>query len=133
MSSVVNVVGAICLNQVGLAFTLAHPTVLVNLVRCTISESHEDAISERDNALLIGAGIDELSRHHPTLRPIILQGVLDMLRQTCKEGETFTPEAADAAQYASTASDIETTTPPPSNQNLVKLAKIFKVSSKRIL
>lgn len=127
MSTVPNVVGAICLNQAGLDLTTSHPNVLTNLIATTVSPSHEEAMSERDNAQHLGSALDELVRHHPRLRPIVLDAVLTLLRKAVDDGAAFVPSPEKKHEYAVDA--ISSSTDRSSNTHLVALAKVFKVRS----
>jgi E3 ubiquitin-protein ligase HUWE1 len=137
ISTVPNVVGAICLNQAGMDLTASHSVVLSNLISTTVSPGHDEAMSERDNAQHFGASLDELVRHHPPLRPIILEALLAVFRKAVDDGSAFVPSPEKKHEYdvaeASSAPLMDTDAVRdgtlPSNPPLEAFAKIFKVNN----
>ncbi len=135
MSTIPNVVGAICLNQAGMDLTKSHQDVLVKLITSVASPSHGEALSERDNAQHLGAALDELVRHHPPLRSIVFDAVMGLLRQTVEQGAAFVPPPHEAHNYivermpldTGSSSDATRTTSSLSNPPLSAFHKIFKV------
>lgn len=114
-------IGAICLNQVGMDYTLAHPRVVEEMVVA--------AMSSESHAVQLGQYLDELARHHPPLRSLVLKATLDQLRQACEQGARFTPEEKDRQSYLLESSDIAGQFDKPvENDALNKLLKIFTVS-----
>jgi E3 ubiquitin-protein ligase HUWE1 len=98
LAAVPNAIGALCLNQAGIDFTLEHAKLLESYVRvAAANESH---------ALQLGINLDELVRHHPALRKTILGGALDLIRATINESRSFVPSEEDRPRYLLDASDI---------------------------
>lgn len=86
--AVPNAIGAICLNQVGLDMTLARPKLIENMVMIMVASAHDTIMSVPGNPRAIGASLDELVRHHPALRPVLLRAV-DKLLDVVDEGDNF--------------------------------------------
>ncbi|KAK4689594.1 E3 ubiquitin-protein ligase HUWE1, partial [Tremellales sp. Uapishka_1] len=133
--AVSNAIGAICLNPAGLAYTIAHPAVLTKIIETANAPDHDDIYADRDNAQHFGATLDELVRHHPTLRPIVLQAVLTLLRKNYADGEAFVPPPEMANEYfisdsigdTSVEIDGKRVEVLPSNTPMNNLQKVFKV------
>lgn len=116
--------------------TVSHKTMLQNLVGAITAREYEEVFLDRDNAQHIGATLDELVRHHPTLRPIMLEAILQLIHSTLESAATFEPEELEAAEYATIIPPSEPFDPKsnaPTNAHLVAFEKIFKVSSLDLL
>jgi E3 ubiquitin-protein ligase HUWE1 len=134
-----NAIGAICLNAPGLQATLDHFGVIKQLITTTVSLKPE--ASERgDNVAAIGTHLDELARHHPSLRPKLLEVVLEVLKAAVQDGEAFRPSSSEATEYAAEVSDdmdveqpAATPATPPSeviqitNAPLTKITNVLKL------
>lgn len=59
--------------------------MLVNLPRNPL---YRDMLRERDNATYLGSSLDELVRHHPALKPSLLEALSDSLREIAAVGQT---------------------------------------------
>lgn len=81
-----NAMGALCLNQVGLDQLAARPSVIPKIVDVLTSERHDKALQEKENATQLGAYIDELVRHHPSLRKPLLNAVIAVLHRLKQMG-----------------------------------------------
>jgi hypothetical protein len=116
-----NAIGAICLNQAGIDFTLAHPTVIEKLVALSSSSDH---------AHHLGQSLDELVRHHPPIRPLVLAGLLSSLTAACQEGAAFVPkDEEERKKYLLTDTDVVGELDRPAdNEPLRKLVMILNVS-----
>ncbi|KAF8750867.1 hypothetical protein RHS01_08861, partial [Rhizoctonia solani] len=68
ITSVPNAIGALCLNQTGLNQFNEHKAVMPTFFSMFTSEPHIKVLLEKDNANAIGGAIDELIRHHPSLK-----------------------------------------------------------------
>ena len=121
MSAVSSAVGAACLNTAGLEYVGKHPNVLTNLVNASISlnESGQEHIQH------MGSALDELSRHHPTLRPTILEAVNKQLQESVDAGKAFVPPEEDAVSYSYENVENPKTV---NNKPMTDLAKVIKVS-----
>lgn len=56
---------------------------------------HVRILSERDNANMIGASIDELIRHHPSLKDRVLAAAITALEELRERGRVSAPKATD--------------------------------------
>lgn len=88
ISAVPNAFGAICLNAAGLeAFNSAKP--IDKYFEIFTLEDHLRHFHDSDVPHLAGSSIDELIRHHPSLKSDILSSVIKMLEKVVALGETF--------------------------------------------
>ncbi|WWC91853.1 uncharacterized protein L201_006800 [Kwoniella dendrophila CBS 6074] len=132
IGAVPSAVGAICLNQSGLDFTIAHPGVIINLISIINVPTHEKIFTDRDSAKSLGAALDELSRHQPLLRPIIMKAMIELLRKATEAGKAFEPSTEDRREYFldemnHTEAEAKTDRPVPTNPCLSAFSRIFKV------
>lgn len=51
-------------------------------------------LQERDNANLVGQCIDELVRHHPSLKDTVLGSIVDAIKSLRDNGKAFVPESS---------------------------------------
>ncbi|EME49335.1 hypothetical protein DOTSEDRAFT_68195 [Dothistroma septosporum NZE10] len=81
MTALPNAFGAICLNEAGMRLFLASGAI-VKYFDLFLSPAHVRAMEdEGQHASNIGQAFDELSRHHPSLKPHINAAVFNMLRR----------------------------------------------------
>lgn len=80
-----NAIGALCLNQTGQDQLSARPTIIPGLLSIFTTERHQRVLQEKENAVLIGTAIEELIRHHPSLK----NAVYDAIRSTMGVIETL--------------------------------------------
>lgn len=97
LSAIPNAIGALCLNQAGIDFTLEHKDLLGAYVR---------AATKDDHSLNLGSHLDELVRHHPQLRKCVLDNILDLLRSQIEQARTFVPSEEDRPRYLLDVSDV---------------------------
>lgn len=100
-----NAIGAMCLNPTGLADTIKHFSVIDNIIRVATSWNSDDFV-ERDPVHTIAQSIDELVRHHPTLRPHVRGAVVALLKEAIEEGKAFKPTAKEVNDYAVNPNDV---------------------------
>jgi len=114
--AVPNVIGALCLNQAGLDQLAARQvTIVPKMVSVLVSDRHRKVLEEKEHATQLGAYVDELIRHQPSLKEPVLKAVLDVLARIkelgqveCSDDETVyhilpatrTPSAAPASELA---------------------------------
>lgn len=121
LATIPTAIGAICLNQTGLDYTLAHPQIVKGMVVASMSNDGQ--------ILYLGQYLDELARHHPSLRPLVLEACLEQLRIACENGAKFVPIEADRPRYLLQASDrAEDFEKAVENEPLNKLIKVISVS-----
>lgn len=90
-------IGALCLNQAGLDQIGTRSTIIPTLFSILTSERHIKTLNEKDNAVYLGAAMDELMRHHPTLKEKVfasVKGVFERIQMLGRELVIPTPEAA---------------------------------------
>lgn len=94
-----NAIGAICLNASGLQSTLDHFSVVSNMIKVAIGWTVDSDAGERDQVASIGASLDELVRHHPGLRPKVLETVVSVFKDAIADAEQFKPPLAEVNEY----------------------------------
>lgn len=85
LQAVPNAIGALCLNEVGIAQLRSRPSVIPSLFTVFTSDRHLKLLLDKENSVLIGTTIDELVRHHPFLK----RPVFDALKATMSKIETL--------------------------------------------
>lgn len=78
LQAIPNALGALCLNDVGQAQLARRPSIIPGILSVFTSELHLKVLLEKENSVLIGTALDELIRHHPSLRT----AVFDALKTT---------------------------------------------------
>lgn len=133
MITVPNAIGAICLNAAGLAFVSSNTDVLVKLINAIpLVEAPDTSSMERDPYNSLGQTVDELARHHPTLRPVILEAAVSLLRKTIQDGSEFVPPVDELCDYTlekplPVTAEATASRPIPTNSHLTASSKVFKV------
>lgn len=80
VSAFPNAFGAVCLNQSGLeAFVESNP--IPKFLEIFTLKQHLPSLLDNDVPHLVGNSIDELIRHHPTTRDIIMKAVVDLVEK----------------------------------------------------
>jgi E3 ubiquitin-protein ligase HUWE1 len=119
ITSVPNAIGALCLNQAGQNQFNEHKSVMPTFFSMFTSEAHIKVLLEKDNANAIGGAVDELVRHHPTLKDVVFESIIGTLQKIEDLGNSFqvpkdqessyrlvgtsAPQASSAAPVASTS------------------------------
>ncbi|WRT70096.1 uncharacterized protein IL334_007090 [Kwoniella shivajii] len=117
----------------GLEYTVAHPSVVTNLISAVNKPNYQHIFDDRENAKGLGAALDELSRHQPLLRPIIMKASIDLLCRASKDGAAFEPSANERKEYilnemsSNLPEDPKQPPVPPNNPCLASFSRIFKV------
>ncbi|KAG6874485.1 hypothetical protein C0995_010395 [Termitomyces sp. Mi166 len=75
IQGVANAIGALCLNEVGQAQFARRPSIIPGIIAIFTSERHLKTLLEKENAVLVGTSIDELIRHHPSLKPAVFDAI----------------------------------------------------------
>lgn len=94
-----NAIGAICLNATGLQSTLDHFSVVSNMIKMAIGWTVDSESGERDQVASLGSSLDELVRHHPGLRPKVLETVVSVFKDAIADAEQFKPPLAEVNEY----------------------------------
>ncbi|KAJ1537323.1 hypothetical protein HK096_007058, partial [Nowakowskiella sp. JEL0078] len=91
VSALPNAFGAICLNPTGLElFNQFNP--IERFLSVFTSEEHLNNLIDPDIPPLIGSSMDELIRHHPSLKDKVLSSIIGMLAKIIEMGEEVTEE-----------------------------------------
>jgi E3 ubiquitin-protein ligase HUWE1 len=110
IQAIPNAIGALCLNQAGQDQLTTRPTIIPGLFSIFTSERHQRVLQDKENAVLIGSAVDELIRHHPSLKSAVFEAIKSTLSKIEDLGNTFTPSESNESWYklvrtaASTAS-----------------------------
>lgn len=86
-----NAVGALCLNQIGQDQLAARPSIIPGLMSIFTSEKHIKVLQDKENAASIGGSLDELIRHHPTLKTSVFESLVSILAVIESLSNQFTP------------------------------------------
>ncbi|KAF7332527.1 hypothetical protein MKEN_00135300 [Mycena kentingensis (nom. inval.)] len=89
IQAIPNAIGALCLNEAGVAQLEAHPSVIPAIFSIFSSEQHLKVLLDKENAVLIGTTIDELIRHHPFLKGQVFEAIKATLGRLEILGEAF--------------------------------------------
>lgn len=81
--------GALCLNQAGQDQLTARPSIIPGIFSIFTSERHLKILRDKENAVLIGTSIDELIRHHPSLKTSVFDAVKSTLSKIEDMGNTY--------------------------------------------
>lgn len=82
-----NALGAICLSASGLERVIA-ANPFPKFFDVFLSSDHMRALLDEDVSSALGTNFDELARHHPQLKPLILAALVDLLRKVVELGST---------------------------------------------
>jgi E3 ubiquitin-protein ligase HUWE1 len=78
IQAIPNAIGALCLNEAGQAQLSKRPSIIPAILAIFTSERHLKVLIDKENAVIIGTAVDELIRHHPSLK----SSVFDAIRST---------------------------------------------------
>lgn len=84
-----NAIGALCLNQAGQDQLSARPSIIPGIFSIFTSERHLKVLRDKENAVLIGTSIDELVRHHPSLKTPVFDAVKSVFSKIEDLGNAF--------------------------------------------
>ncbi|KAI0373495.1 hypothetical protein BV20DRAFT_1119067 [Pilatotrama ljubarskyi] len=91
IQSIPNAIGALCLNQVGQDQLTARPNVIPSIFSIFTSEEHQRVLQEKENAVLIGTSLEELIRHHPSLKDKVFVAIKSTMARIEELGKAYTP------------------------------------------
>ncbi|KAH7909328.1 hypothetical protein BJ138DRAFT_1181114 [Hygrophoropsis aurantiaca] len=89
IQAIPNAIGALCLNQAGQDQLSARPSIIPGIFSIFTSERHMKVLRDKENAVLIGTAMDELIRHHPTLKVPVFEALKSTLSKIEELGEAF--------------------------------------------
>ncbi|KAH0589501.1 hypothetical protein H2248_005243 [Termitomyces sp. 'cryptogamus'] len=90
IQGVANAIGALCLNEVGQAQLARRPSIIPGILAIFTSECHLKMLLEKENAVLVGTSIDELIRHHPSLKPAVFDAIKATITKIEELGDSYT-------------------------------------------
>ena len=85
IQAIPNAIGALCLNEAGQAQLSRRPSIIPAILAIFTSERHLKVLVDKENAVIIGTAVDELIRHHPSLK----SSVFNAIRSTLSSIEDF--------------------------------------------
>lgn len=91
IQSIPNAIGALCLNQAGQDQLAARPNIIPSIFYIFTSEEHQRVLQEKENAVLIGTSLEELIRHHPSLKDKVFVAVKATMSKIEELGNAYTP------------------------------------------
>ena len=91
IQAIPNAIGALCLNEAGLSLLQKRPTIIPAIFAIFTSESHLKVLMDKENAVVIGTAVDELIRHHPTLKFPVFEALTSTLGKIEVLGLSFIP------------------------------------------
>ncbi|KAG9316564.1 hypothetical protein JVU11DRAFT_2615 [Chiua virens] len=89
IQAIPNAIGALCLNQAGQDQLSARPGIIPGIFSIFTSERHLKVLRDKENAVLIGTSIDELIRHHPSLKTPVFDAITTVFSKIEELGNAF--------------------------------------------
>ncbi|PCH43593.1 hypothetical protein WOLCODRAFT_75349 [Wolfiporia cocos MD-104 SS10] len=99
IQAVPNAIGALCLNQAGQDQLTARPNIIPGLFSIFTSERHQRVLQDKENAVLIGTAVEELIRHHPSLKQSVLDSIKSTMDTICQIASEYVPAESDRHWY----------------------------------
>lgn len=118
ISAIPNALGAICLNSQGIeAFRAAKPIpalfgTLISAEHLRCMHSHEN-----DGVSGLGTSIDELMRHHPSLKGDVMEALIDTIQRVIEIGRNTAALGTVDQQNAALSSSIDAQDPKSDDSN----------------
>ena len=109
LRAVANAIGAFCLNQAGLDHFLTRDLIAKYFAVFT-SPAHYVLLRDRDSAVNLGSAIDELVRHHPTLKAKMLDTIFSIFVEFKRMGSDYVPAASESGYNLQPTASATTTT-----------------------
>lgn len=91
IQAIPNAIGALCLNEVGQAQLAKRPSIIPAIISIFTSERHLKVLIDKENAVVIGTAVDELIRHHPSLKNAVFEALKSTLSHLENIGMAYTP------------------------------------------
>lgn len=89
VQSIPNAMGALCLNQVGQDQLSSRPGIIPGFFSIFTSEKHQRMLQEKENAVIIGTAVEELVRHHPTLKNQVFEAIKHTMAKIEELGNAY--------------------------------------------
>ena len=93
IQSIPNAIGALCLNESGQAQLKKRPSIIPAIFSIFTSERHLKVLIDKENAVIIGTAVDELIRHHPSLKIPVFDSLQATLSRIEDLGASYAPPA----------------------------------------
>ncbi|KDR75882.1 hypothetical protein GALMADRAFT_248624 [Galerina marginata CBS 339.88] len=91
VQSIPNAIGALCLNEAGQALLSKRPSIIPAIFSIFTSERHLRVLIDKENAVIIGTAVDELIRHHPSLKTPVFEALKSTLSRVEDLGMSYVP------------------------------------------
>ena len=95
ISALPNAFGAICLNSSGLEAFTASKKPIERFLDILVTEEHIRSLQDKDVPHLVGNSVDELIRHHPSLKADIMSCIIQMLEKVVEIGNVVHEDELD--------------------------------------
>jgi E3 ubiquitin-protein ligase HUWE1 len=79
----------LCLNEAGQIQLSKRPSIIPAILAIFTSERHLKVLIDKENAVIIGTAVDELIRHHPSLKSSVFDAIRSTLSNIEDLGMTF--------------------------------------------
>jgi E3 ubiquitin-protein ligase HUWE1 len=89
IQAIPNAIGALCLNQAGQDQLSGRPSIIPGIFAIFTSERHLKVLQDKENAVLIGTAMDELIRHHPSLKAPVFEAIKSTLSKIEDLGNAY--------------------------------------------
>lgn len=89
IQAIPNAIGALCLNEVGQGQLTNRPSIIPAIFSLFTSEKHLKILADKENAVVIGTAIDELIRHHPSLKTPVFEALKATLARVEELGNSY--------------------------------------------
>lgn len=99
MQAIINAIGALCLNQIGQDQLASKPSIIPSIFSIFTSERHLKVLSEKENAAIIGSAVDELIRHHPSLKDGVFAAITAVFERIEQLGNAFVEDRDAESLY----------------------------------
>lgn len=88
-----------CLNQAGLDQLENRQTIIPQVFSILTSDRHVKTLQDKDNATYLGAAMDELIRHHPSLKDAVFSAIKGVMQRIEGLGNAYPIPIAEAVNY----------------------------------
>ncbi|EKM54444.1 uncharacterized protein PHACADRAFT_174950 [Phanerochaete carnosa HHB-10118-sp] len=89
VQSIPNAMGALCLNQIGQDQLASRPGIIPGFFSIFTSEKHQRMLQEKENAVIIGTAVEELVRHHPSLKNQVFEAIKQTMAKIEELGNAY--------------------------------------------
>lgn len=89
IQAIPNAIGALCLNEAGQVHLSKRPSIIPAILAIFTSERHLKVLIDKENAVIIGTAVDELIRHHPSLKSSVFDAISSTLSNIEDLGMSF--------------------------------------------